>query len=252
MILSCGHWDCSIKCSSLDGSRPLQSLMAHKDIVTCVAISVDGEVFVSGSRDTTVLVWEILPGGPKGATGTRVHDSPRYILYGHSDDVTCVVVDVGCDVVLSGSKDGSCILHNLKDGTYLRSLYHPTRCAIDLVAISSLGHVVFYSGEDSTVFVHTLNGDFVASAMAEGEIRDLCVSRDGKYLILGNRQGTLSVYVLFTMECLQRIPVGGPVVSITLTPDEVGLIVALSNGSLVSVLVEEYAQLSYSAAMPGK
>jgi hypothetical protein len=54
-------------------------------------------------------------------------------------------VNLGLDVCVSGSNDGSCIVNNFRPGTYLRSIYHPKRHPIHLIAVSSIGHIVFYS-----------------------------------------------------------------------------------------------------------
>ena len=143
MIISCGHWDFSIKCSLFDNhSKSHQTLDHHKDIVTCLAMGADGKTFVSGSKDTTVLVWEIvyIKNSPM-----KVMENPLHVLHGHSDEVTCVAIDVGLDVCVSGSKDGSCIVHNLIEGIYVRSIYHPHNQPIDLVSISQVGHVAFLS-----------------------------------------------------------------------------------------------------------
>lgn len=142
LILSCGHWDSSIKCTWIDQSRPQQSLNKHKDIVTCLAIGSDGNLFVTGSRDTTVLVWEI---NYNRGYAYHVDENPIHILYGHNEEVTCVAIDIGLDVCVSGSNDGSCIIHTLRNGKYIRSIYHPKHCPITLVAISPMGHIVFYS-----------------------------------------------------------------------------------------------------------
>ena len=217
-----------------------QSLTAHKDIVTCLAISSNESCLVSGSRDTTLLVWEMLT--PKGAP-LRVNESPLFILYGHSDDVTCVAIDVGCDICVSGSKDGTCIVHNLRNGTYLRTIPHPLRLGIELLAISALGHIVFFSQEDLTLFVYTINGEFISQSLTKGVVRVLCLSRDAKFVVTGEHD-TLCIYNLFTLECIQRIPLEDAIVSITLNPDDVCILAALANGNLVSVIITGYAQLS--------
>ena len=85
MILSCGHWDSSIKCSWLNQSRSIQSLNCHKDLVTCLALGSDGKIFVTGSKDTTVLVWQITY--QKGIAH-HVDETPIHILYGHNDEVS--------------------------------------------------------------------------------------------------------------------------------------------------------------------
>lgn len=48
-----------------DDGRLLQALAYHKDVVTCVAAA--GGVAVSGSADTTLLVWEANPAFGRGA-----------------------------------------------------------------------------------------------------------------------------------------------------------------------------------------
>jgi len=77
MIISCGHWDNSFKCTIIESSKQtqvhyheialwiiitdefLQSITKHKDIVTCLALGEDGKTLITGSKDTTLLVWEI-------------------------------------------------------------------------------------------------------------------------------------------------------------------------------------------------
>ena len=49
------------------------------------------------------------------------------------------------------------------------------------------------------------------------------------------------------MKLVQVIPVSSAVVSITQSPDEICLIVALANGSISVVLIEEHAQLQHSS-----
>lgn len=73
IIFSCGHWDNSFKISYqtvhfsfiyfifdenriAESSKLTQSITKHKDIVTCLALSSDGQTLVTGSRDTTLMV----------------------------------------------------------------------------------------------------------------------------------------------------------------------------------------------------
>ena len=68
--------------------------------------------------------------------------------------VTCVAVDIGLDICVSGSNDGTCIVHDLRHGNYVRSIYHPNNLPINLVCVSPLGHVVFFS---RMVFFSSIN-----------------------------------------------------------------------------------------------
>lgn len=48
LVASCGYWDNSVRCYSVEDGRMLQSLRQHKDIVTCIAVGADGETLVTG------------------------------------------------------------------------------------------------------------------------------------------------------------------------------------------------------------
>lgn len=130
-LLSCGHWDNSFRCSHIETGYLMHSVSQHKDIVTCMALSETGNILVTGSKDTTVMVWEV--GAVTTQISTRaggdeeyIGQTPIHILYGHDDEVTCVDVNQDLDIVASGSKDGSCIIHTLKTGAYLRTIYPPS------------------------------------------------------------------------------------------------------------------------------
>ena len=47
----------------MESSKQIQSIAAHKDIVTCLALGSDSRTLVTGSRDTTLMVWEIVTKG---------------------------------------------------------------------------------------------------------------------------------------------------------------------------------------------
>lgn len=64
---------------------------------------------------------------------------------GHDDVIESVAVSVDNDLVVSGSRDGTCILHSLQTGKYLRSL--SLSDSIDLVRISFLGMCIISSLE---------------------------------------------------------------------------------------------------------
>jgi len=63
------------------------------DVVTCIASSAQNNVLVTGSRDTTVMIWHLQLDKSK-----PVLDRPTHVLYGHDDEVTCVAVSVDLDV----------------------------------------------------------------------------------------------------------------------------------------------------------
>ena len=94
LVLSCGHWDHSLRCTAVDSGLAVQTLRQHRDVVTCLALGAGGEVLVTGSRDTTLMIWggvqsarKARPGGGKAAPHMPLHAGPRRVLYGHDEEV---------------------------------------------------------------------------------------------------------------------------------------------------------------------
>jgi WD40 repeat protein len=56
-LVSAGHWNNSFIVTNLSDMRTIATVAHHKDIVTCVSVGTDDNMLVSGSRDTTVMVW---------------------------------------------------------------------------------------------------------------------------------------------------------------------------------------------------
>ena len=105
VLLSCGHWDHGVRAAATEDGRELQIATGHRDLVTCLAVaalvpgaarrpwakkrvfspevdaatcaSSDADaasaLVVSGSRDTTLCVWEVSP--PPGGWGAALSRS---------------------------------------------------------------------------------------------------------------------------------------------------------------------------------
>lgn len=54
-----GHLDNSVKIISLDGAKTLETATGHCAPVTCLALSSDNNYLVTGSSDTTVILWRM-------------------------------------------------------------------------------------------------------------------------------------------------------------------------------------------------
>ncbi|GJP52593.1 hypothetical protein CLOM_g11699, partial [Closterium sp. NIES-68] len=124
-LLTCGHWDNSFRCVSLSDGKVVRTIRAHNDVVTCLAVSAQGTSIVTGSADTTVMVWEV-ERTARSRPEHVVYDKPRLVLCGHDDAVTCIAVRSELDLVVSGSTDGTIILYTLHRGRFLRSLALPS------------------------------------------------------------------------------------------------------------------------------
>ena len=230
-LLSCGHWDSSFKVSSSDSGQTLQSISQHKDIVTCLDITEDGEFVATGSRDTTVMVWEFASGAEKGEI---LRSTPKHVLYGHDDEVTCVAASVDLDLIVSGSKDGSVIIHTCRKGHYVRSLYPPDGSGLRWVGISSAGFVVAYSYTNLSLHLYSINGDHRCSIDTGERLYAFCFSRDGKFLVTGGDHGTVKVRRIHDLEVIQKFkPLKSTIRALSTTSDEQHLLVGLLSGRML-------------------
>jgi WD40 repeat protein len=119
LLFSCGHWDWSVRVTSAESGKLLQILPHHHDVVTCLAVAKDhgSRWLVTGSRDCTIIVWDIIVD-----RNQLVSVHPIRTLYGHDETVTCVAIHPELDLIVSGSEDGTWISHNLRDGKYIRTM----------------------------------------------------------------------------------------------------------------------------------
>ncbi|KAK9271394.1 hypothetical protein L1049_026984 [Liquidambar formosana] len=167
-LISCGNWENSFQVISLNDGRMVQSIRQHKDVVSCVAVTSDGSILATGSYDTTVMVWEILrvKAPEKRVRNSQtelprkdyvVVETPFHILCGHDDVITCLYVSVELDIVISGSRDGTCVFHTLREGRYVRSLRHPSGSALSKLVASRHGRIVFYADDDLSLHLYSIN-----------------------------------------------------------------------------------------------
>ena len=86
----------------------LHTLRGHTSTVRCLKMS-DANTAISGSRDTTLRVWDIRTG------------LCRNVLVGHQSSVRCL--EIKGDIVVSGSYDTTAKVWSLSDGRCLQTLH---------------------------------------------------------------------------------------------------------------------------------
>jgi hypothetical protein len=249
VLMSCGHWDASVKCTKIPSASIVQSIWRHKDLISCMAMCEQDSVLVTGSHDTTVIIWEtqleptdksddsLTAGAALGAAANMtcwIKMQPRHILYGHDDILTCLAVDADLDVVISGSRDGTCIVHTLRQGRYIRSIRHPCNGPIDLIALShETGHMVMYSKADLQVHLFSINGKHVHSIDTCDVLHCLKI-HDSKYVMYGGEKGIVWVRKLHNMKLVAKFDTESrsAVKSLAVSPDERFVFIGLANGAM--------------------
>ncbi|KAH9070044.1 hypothetical protein Ae201684P_002416 [Aphanomyces euteiches] len=234
-VFSCGHWDHSIRMTHVETGQTVQTLMRHHDVVTCIALSEDGEYLVSGSSDNTVVVWTM---AAKSDTM-----SPCHTLYGHDDSITCVAVSTSYDLVISSSRDGTLIVHTLSNGRYLRTIRPVKEAArnqparLTWVGLSSMGQIVTYCETFSTLYLYSINGKCLTSTVVDQKLQAFLLP---KSLVVGGRGQSVIVYRLHDMHILLEFDWGNtasrsfqsPIHSLAVSKDEMHLFVGLGTGEV--------------------
>lgn len=234
LVFSCGHWDYSFKATTVDTCRLVQSVWHHRDVVSCLAVTSDfGDQhwLATGSRDYTVMVWELL--SEKSETAP-INPQPLHVLYGHDDVVTTVAINAELDIVVSGSDDGTIIIHTLRSGAYLRSIVAGStnahmsshaipgtnnkplgtssgpksssgslqrsagevgtlaaRKRVHWLGISKESLITIYTNDGYLLFSYTINGRLMAIREAGERLHAFCLSEDGKVILTGGDRGLI-------------------------------------------------------------
>uniref|UniRef100_A0A669BXS0 Neurobeachin n=1 Tax=Oreochromis niloticus TaxID=8128 RepID=A0A669BXS0_ORENI len=237
-ILLCGFWDKSFRAYSTDTGKLTQIVFGHRDVVTCLARSesyIGGDCYVlSGSRDATLLLWywngKHSSIGESPGTGFI---TPRAILTGHDCEVTCASVCAELGLVISGCKEGPCLIHSM-NGDLLRTLEGPGRCLRPrLIQSSTEGHCVIYY-DKGQFCLFSVNGKLLRHMEVEDGVKAMLLSRDGQYLLTGGDGGVVSVWQVHNLKQLFTYPgCDAGIRSMAMSHDQRCIITGMASGSIV-------------------
>ncbi|XP_071664091.1 lipopolysaccharide-responsive and beige-like anchor protein isoform X2 [Patagioenas fasciata] len=243
-ILVCGFWDKSFRVYSTDSGKMIQVIFGHWDVVTCLARSesyIGGNCYIlSGSRDATLLLWywngktNIIGDNPRGDFAT-----PRAILTGHDYEITCATICAELGLVISGSKEGPCLIHSM-NGDLLRTLEGPetlegpASCLRPkLIQASREGYCVIYY-ENGVFCVFSVNGRLQATMETDDKIKAIQLSRDGQYLLTGGDNGVVMVWQMWDLKQLFAYPgCDAGIRSMALSYDQRCIMTGMASGSIV-------------------
>ncbi|KAF9687750.1 hypothetical protein SADUNF_Sadunf02G0125400 [Salix dunnii] len=210
-IITGGHADNSIKLISADSAKTLETAIAHCAPVTCLALSLDGNYLVTGSRDSTVLLWKMHrastlspssisepstgTGTPPAASSTltinlaeknrQQHiEGPIHVLRGHHREILCCCVSSDLGIVVSCSQSSEVLLHSIRRGRLIRRL---SGVEAHSVCLSPEGVVMTWNKCQNSLNTYTLNGIPIARAQLPLSVSVSCIeiSVDGKSALIG-------------------------------------------------------------------
>ncbi|KAJ5067923.1 beige/beach-related [Anaeramoeba ignava] len=226
-IIICGYWDNSFKIYNTETFKLKQSISHHKDIVTCLAL--DDDLLVTGSRDTTVIVWKLQ------VTKGKVLEKPMHILYGHNDEVSCVDVNYQLDVVVSGSLDGTCNIQTAQLGSYVRSffLHESKRISPSMIKIINNGYILIYSNKDLSIYLFSINAKLLKIVDTSQIIHSWITSNNSQYLFTGSQQGVIQIRQIIDLKLVSHFEVKNSIRFLSFLGNEKNLLAGLESGELL-------------------
>uniref|UniRef100_A0A2K6LW53 Neurobeachin like 1 n=1 Tax=Rhinopithecus bieti TaxID=61621 RepID=A0A2K6LW53_RHIBE len=251
LLFSAGYWDNSIQVMSLTKGKIISHIIRHMDIVTCLATDYCGIHLISGSRDTTCMIWQITQ---QGGVPMGLASKPFQILYGHTDEVLSVGISTELDMAVSGSRDGTVIIHTIQKGQYMRTLRPPCESSLFLtipnLAISWEGHIVIYSSieekttlkDKNALHLFSINGKYLGSQILKEQVSDICII--GEHIVTGSLQGFLSIRDLHSLNLsINPLAMRLPIHCVYVTKECSHILVGLEDGKLIVVGVGKPAEM---------
>jgi WD40 repeat protein len=204
-------WDVEgFRTASADESvEPLMVLEGHTNRVDVLMLSTDAKKLITGSRDTTIKVWDLQSG------------ECLQTLEGHSNRISALEFTPDQKRLVSGAEDKTLKVWDLGTGKCLTTLYGHGG-AVGAIALTSSGKHVISASDDATVKVWDLTKHYpnVQLNRHRARISALAVTPNDKKVISGSFDGGMKVWDFESHECLYTLEAhSGEINAIGVTPD---------------------------------
>ncbi|CAG8463161.1 6634_t:CDS:10 [Paraglomus brasilianum] len=236
VLISCGHWNNTVKITLAGTGKTIDSLSGHEDIVTAVAMSEDGKTLVTGSRSSKVLSWDVHVTSDNEFLFVD-KKKPVHAFYGHDDEITCVAANAEHDVLLSGSKDGTCIVHSLRNAQYVRTLcpFDDTESSVEIVCISKDANLILYTEYNGEYYLHTysINGKLLNYVEISDKLNDMIISTERNVLLTSDDKGQIFIYDALSLNLYSEYDI--PLVGRSIALSDNQIYVAGDDGKLLII-----------------
>jgi WD40 repeat protein len=177
------------------GDTAHYNLSAHKKEVTAVAFSPNQDFIVSGSKDTTVRIWNV-------SDQTQILDA----MFGHSDEISSVAYSYNNKLVASGSKDKTICIWNAKTGSLVKKLHSDS--AVLAVSFSPSGEYVVTGSSNNSIHIWDINAAVITSKSLHGHsapVISVTFSTDGKFVMSGASDHVVCIWDATTGESVKKL-----------------------------------------------
>ena len=242
-LMSVGYYDNSIKVHNTSTDKQSTINGIHRGQINCIQVSADGTIVVTGGEDSTCIVWVIdYEDFAKSIANGVLQPGERsageylrccHVLLGHTTPVTCLAISTKLDIVISGSKDGSICLHNIRSGKFIRSLHidalsHEVvnSCvgnAIPVIKLALHSDGIFVAHlADKSLHVVTVNGHRLAKAYVGELLNSIVLCSHTSTLITGGEQGFTKIWNIHDLcvKCSIDLSRYGQIRSMVLVPSD--------------------------------
>lgn len=213
-IITGGHADNSVKLIASDTAVTIETAVGHCAPVTCLALSPDSNYLVTGSRDTTLILWRIHRAPQSNLSNTSEHstnaatptsanspiagsgsssiadanrrcriEGPMQIFRGHLREIVCCCVDSDVGIVVSCSQSSGVLIHSMR-GRLIRNL---AALEADAICLSPEGIIMTWNKSMQKLRTFNVNGIPIATSILSpfsGSISCMEVSIDGESALI--------------------------------------------------------------------
>ncbi|KAL4217498.1 Neurobeachin-like protein 1 [Mactra antiquata] len=250
LLISAGHWDNSLQVFHIGKGKKVNHICRHIDVVTCLALDYCGSHLITGSRDTTCIIWQVQH---QSGVCVNVSTKPLQTLYGHDNEVTAVYISSELDMAVSASKDGTVMIHTVRKGHYMMTLRPPHTPGytlnIPMLAVDDIGQIIVYCNEVlpiepkviTSLHLYSLNGKHICSQGVSHHLGHMIVK--GDHLITGDAGGNIVIYEIFGLKQVNSLPLYVPVHSLCITNGNSHLLAGLRDGKLIIIGIKSVAEV---------
>jgi len=160
----------------------------HKEAVTMVKYSPDGQSVYSASEDKSIKQWDV-------KTGIDINT-----FNAHQAGVNCIELSKDGTYLISGDQAGKVIIWNAKNGELIKTI-DAHQGGVNVVKLTKDGQTIVTGGEDKLMKVWTITGDTIKTIRGfKSAIKNFGISPDAKRIVSGGGKSNGVEVLLIDLE----------------------------------------------------